>query len=97
MNPTINHKSQKAHLPLLYTVFCLTFAFIHFFFLITFIEGRSLVILPCATGVTSATDQSDPSVGDAAVRKVRERARDFVRDEMRSTWGGSSVGHARER
>lgn len=46
------------------------------------------MILRCATGVTSATDQSDPSVGDAAVRKVRERARDFVRDEMRSTWGG---------
>ena len=46
------------------------------------------MILPCAAGVTSATDQSDPSIGDAAVRKVRERARDFVRDEMRSTWGG---------
>jgi len=39
--------------------------------------------LKALEGVTSATDQSDPSVGDAAVRKVRERARDFVRDEMR--------------
>ncbi|CAE7393826.1 unnamed protein product [Symbiodinium pilosum] len=34
-------------------------------------------------GVTKVTDQSDPSVADAGVRKAREKARDFIKHEMR--------------
>ncbi|CAK9055011.1 Uncharacterized protein SCF082_LOCUS29801 [Durusdinium trenchii] len=39
--------------------------------------------LKALEGVTSCMDQSDPVAANVAVRKARERARDFARDEMR--------------
>lgn len=38
-------------------------------------------------------DQSDPVAANVAVRKARERARDFARDEMRTgaAWRGGGV------
>ena len=36
-------------------------------------------------GVTAVTDQSDPGASMAPVHRARERARDFVRSEMRTS------------
>lgn len=93
----INHKSQKAHLPLLYTVFCLTFAFIIFSFSSLSLKDEALWSF--VVQQVSLLLRINPTPALEMRQCVKSANAPGTLCEMR--WGplggGSSVGHARER